>query len=283
MSKLNEKAMLVQLSISQWTARKYDKKATQQVAVSNSATGDVGKFNKLLIQGDDFRRIGQVVNQVRDFHYEHTLPWDNNGQRILPIVGFEAYRDGMRKWQYEFDSAVSNFITKYPELKSMAQRILGGLYKDADYPQDVASKFNFNVELLPVPDGGDFRVSLNDDEISAIADSVESKVKSAETAALAEVWQRLHKAVSHAVDKLQDVESIFRDSLIGNIKELAEILPLLNINNDPLLNDMAKRLMESIGSRTASELRNYPERRIEAANDAKALLADIDKQLGIKS
>ena len=30
--KLTDKALLVQLNVSQWTARKYDKKVTQQVA-----------------------------------------------------------------------------------------------------------------------------------------------------------------------------------------------------------------------------------------------------------
>jgi len=281
MSKLNEKAMLVQLSVSQWTARKYDSKATKLVADSNHTSGDIGKFNKLLIQGDEFKCIGKIVNLARAFHYSHTLPWDNNGQRILPIVGFETYRDGMNDFQSQFNTAVNNFVIKYPDLKAVAQRVLNGLYKEADYPQDVASKFNYQVELLPVPDGGDFRVALNDDEISSIADNVTMKVRDAESKAIKDVWQRVYDAVKHAASKLENVDTIFRDSLVDNVKELAEILPMLNINDDPELDDIAKRLTETIGKHSPSALRNYPERRIEVAKDAKALLADIDAQLGL--
>ena len=281
MSNLNEKAMLVLLNVSQWTARKYDKRATKQVADNNQATGDVGKFNKLLIQGDDFRRIGQIVNQARDYHYKHTLPWDNNGQRILPIVGFDSYRQGMNGYMADFNSAVSNFVAKYPELKNMAQRVLGSLYRADDYPVDVAQRFNFSVELMPVPDSGDFRVALGEDEIADISAKIECKVKSAESKAKREIADRIHKALSHAVNKLQDVEEIFRDSLIGNIKELSETLPLLNMDNDPVITQLAEDLRDKIGNKLPSELRNYPERRIQVANDAKALLDDIDKRLGL--
>ena len=46
--KLSDKALLVQLSISQWTARKYDKRATEQVNNANNAAMTAGRYNKSL-------------------------------------------------------------------------------------------------------------------------------------------------------------------------------------------------------------------------------------------
>jgi len=86
MSNLNEKAMLVKLSVSQWTARKYDKKVSQEINDQYSAH-DAGRYNKVLIAQEEIKKISKVASQARSFHYFNTLPWDDNGSRILPSVG----------------------------------------------------------------------------------------------------------------------------------------------------------------------------------------------------
>ena len=45
--KLSDKALLVQLNISQWTARKYDKKATEQVAATYNSAVQAGSTTSL--------------------------------------------------------------------------------------------------------------------------------------------------------------------------------------------------------------------------------------------
>ncbi len=51
---LSDRALLVQLSISQWTARKYDKRVTQQALTMNYASSDAGRFNKSLLPANDY-------------------------------------------------------------------------------------------------------------------------------------------------------------------------------------------------------------------------------------
>ena len=46
--KLSDKALLVQLNISQWTARKYDKRATEQVAQQNGSASQAGRYLSLI-------------------------------------------------------------------------------------------------------------------------------------------------------------------------------------------------------------------------------------------
>ena len=72
-------AMLVELSISQWTARKLDKSTTSEVLVAKQA-GDKGaaRVNKHLLAGrTELEVISQYVGRIRDYFYMNTLPWSD--------------------------------------------------------------------------------------------------------------------------------------------------------------------------------------------------------------
>lgn len=67
MKNLAEKALLVTLNISQWSARKYDRKVTEEVNDTHQAK-DAGRFNKLLIDKTHLDEIQKIVNEARHFH-----------------------------------------------------------------------------------------------------------------------------------------------------------------------------------------------------------------------
>jgi hypothetical protein len=49
---LHTRAMLVSLRISAWSARKYDKKISLEVAANHGASADAGRYNKYLMPAD---------------------------------------------------------------------------------------------------------------------------------------------------------------------------------------------------------------------------------------
>ena len=71
---LSDKAMLVRLTISQWSARKYDKSASQEIIVNHHAKPDAGRFNKLLVNQAEIKKIEKIANTARIYHYKVTLP-----------------------------------------------------------------------------------------------------------------------------------------------------------------------------------------------------------------
>ena len=89
------------------------------------------------------------------------------------------------------------------------------------------------------------------------------------------VWERLHKVVSKVVEKLGNADAIFRDTLIGNVVDLCNILPDLNLEDDPQLEDLRKEVERSIGSLDPAMLREDPEGRKVIAADAKKILDKI--------
>ena len=86
-------AMLVELSISTWTARKLDKKVSTQVDLSNSTKTRAGNYNKNLLAGTGFLdTLVKYAANARAWHLSQTLPWSDNGLRLLPMSNFMAYK-----------------------------------------------------------------------------------------------------------------------------------------------------------------------------------------------
>lgn len=281
---LQEKAMLATLNISQWTARKYDRKASQKVARDNGTLdhSKIGRYNKILIATEAIQKVSKAANAARKFHYDNTLPWTDAGARILPASNFDFYSARMRVLRADFESEMEKFISAYPDLVEEAKIRLNGLFSEDDYPpvNAIRTKFSFDVVINPIPAAGDFRVSLTSDEIARVRREIETRVEKAQNAAMNDLWTRLYKAVKHMADKLSQTREdgkapIFRDSLVENLCSLSGLLPRLNVTNDPNLENMRRQVEEKLCLHTPQELRKSPETREEVARDAKSILESI--------
>ena len=280
--RLDEKAMNVHLHISQWQARKYDRKLSQEIASQYQADSDVGRYNKVIIAREAIKVIGRVVNEARTYHYDHTLPWLDNGARILPAKMFDEYSKRMREFHGKFDAEVGKFISNYPDLIEQARIELNGMFNGADYPllRELEYKFKFDMYISPIPAAGDFRVDLNQDEVEKIRKSVEDRVKRAEQIATKDLWSRLHEAIGHMADKLTKSDTVFRDSLVNNLCELVNLLPMLNINEDPELERMRREVESRLCVSEPQELRDDLNKRQAAKQAADELLNQMSGYIG---
>ena len=275
---ITEKALLVKLSISQWTARKYDPTATDEVIANHHASKDAGRFNKSLVDLDAVKTYQKAANEARTFHYKNTLPWGDDESRILPSANYLPYMEKMRKLKSDFEDATREFIDQYPGLIRDAERSLNGLFNPRDYPdqRQLTGKFNFAVYPAPLPDAGDFRVTLSQDEADRIRDEITSRTQEYIRDAIRDAWNRLRDAISHLEDKLKDKDAIFRDSLVGNVRELCEILPRLNVTGDPDLAQVIDEAAATVARYDPEDLRNDPGDREAAVTAARDILKKID-------
>jgi hypothetical protein len=273
---LSDKALLVQLTISQWNARKYDKRVTKDVAASHGTITEAGRYNKSLLPLNDYLdRVHKKSTHIRNKFYENTLPWGLEGTMMLPSANYLAFMTDFRKEKAEWQSLVRDFTDNYEQLKQDARRFLNALYNEADYPSllDIKMKFHMDMAVFPVPNN-DFRVSIGDAELTAIQQDVERRVTEAQSKAMNEVWQRLYDRVKHMADKLADPKAIFRDSMIENAREICSILPRLNFADDPNLESLRQEVEMGIANHHPDALRNDPDLRRETADEAKRI-ADL--------
>lgn len=296
---ITDRAMLIGLNIRQWSASKNDKKITQEVADNHRSDVSMGRYHKALVAKEALEKVKKTANAARTEHYARTLPWGDDGARILTANGYFAYAQKMADLKAEFESAVSHFIQAYPRYVDDAMGKLNGLFDPAEYPgvsidpvyrtatvtdiRQITRKFEFNQSVKPLPDSADFRVQLGDDETARIKQSIKADLDEAIETAMRDVWTRCHTVVSKMSERLKaysptpnGAENVFRDSLVGNIVDLLELLPSLNLTNDPALSAVARKMRDDLTSYSASELREQDTARARVANSADAILKTME-------
>lgn len=279
---LQTKALLVQLTVSQWTARKMDKRATKQVLDQHHAAEKSGNFHKSLLAGTDLlANIQGKTAEIRKFVYTNTLPWAVNGTALLKSSNYLAFMTEFRKMKSDWEQLVDRFCLEYPTLKQIARSYLNTLYVEADYPDDrtIRDKFRIDLGIYPVP-SDDFRVAISDAELAQLQADVEARVQSASQAAMQEAWKRLYERVEHIADKLSDPKGIFRDSMIENAREICEILPKLNFTDDPNLENLRQEVERKLASHHPDTLRNDPALRSDTASEAKKIMGAMAAFMG---
>ncbi len=273
MKTLIEKSILVSLIISQWAARKYDKKVTREVNEAHNAT-DAGRFNKSLIAREHLEAINKIVGQARAFHYENTLPWGDNGERLLPSENYFKYLESLSQIKNAFDTEVSKFAQAYPSMIEDAKRTLNGLFNASDYPTDIQTRFNMRSSFMPVPDAQDIRVNLSTEEVNRLKDDVTNEIHNRFAQAQMSIFERIIEPLKRMQEKLQEKDGIFRDSLFNNVLELIDILPRLNVASDPRITELCADL--SALYTDPDHVRNSKRLRSEKAEEVNTILSKID-------
>ena len=259
---IGSSAMLVELNISTWTARKLDKKVSAEVDVAKGAKTSAVNVNKNLLAGTGFLdTITKYAANARAWHLSQTLPWSDNGQRLLPVSNFITYKEQLGKLNENFDALVGKFIEAYPNLVSAAAFQLGDLFNRDEYPEAdaIARKFKFNYNFFPVPQAGDFRVDIGEEARKEIEASCNSLSNSRIESAMKDAWSRLHEHLLRMSERLDYDEvadkKIFRDTLVENAVELVDMLKHFNITRDPSMEQARLALHDAIHGYEASDLR----------------------------
>jgi hypothetical protein len=285
-SLLSCRAMLANLSITQWTARKLDRKVTDETNRTHGAAADAGRFNKCLIAQSSLSAIVTAANAARSSHYDLTQPWANDGSRILSVALHDKYADRMRKHRADFERALDEFMPAYPSLVQESRVRLGAMFNPADYPEESAirSRFTFSHSLFPVPDAADFRVDMGQAQLELIRAEIQAASNAALAGAMRDAWDRVADTVGHMVQRLNDYKpatdgqkatGIFRDSLVENVRSLVDILPGLNITQDSKLAAVTNRMRDSLCRHDADVLRESDVIRDRVRTEADAILADV--------
>jgi hypothetical protein len=280
--KLSDRALLVQLSISTWSANKLDKEISNETNAIKGVQQNAGRYHKsLLPMCDLLDDIKKKATLIRTKFYDNTLPWGVKGIQILPTDNYLAFMTDFRKERSEYEYLVKQFVPAYPQLVLDAQRFLGSAYKPADYPEahEIADKFKMDMQVMPVPNN-DFRVNIADEELERIHDEVEARVKDAARGAMQDVWQRLYDKVKHFAEKMDDPKAIFRDSTVDHLVDLCELLPRLNVMDDPNLEAMRQEVEAKLAGYNPDVLRVNPTTRQTVATEANDIAARMAAFMG---
>lgn len=287
---LEERTMLIKLSISTWQAQKTDRKVSNEVLAQKKAKTNRGKFRKVLITREAFAGIQRVETAARNTFRTYSLPWNDDGSRIITVESYEKIAKAMRKHRQDMQKEVQDFLDKYDEHIKQAKAEMPGMFNEADYPpRDViARKYNFSFDVEPLPVAKDFRAKVSNAESKAIIKGIEDRTKARLEAAINNIWERVLEKVKNMYDHLSDFkprdglraqEGKLTNAMIKNIKELAELMPSLNVTNNPEVTKVQKQLLADLCAFNVEELKTDAKSRLATQKKAKQIFDKVSKYL----
>ena len=249
---LTHDAMLVSLRINSWSGRLYDRQASQQVAIHHDADTSAGRYNKRLLPKQAFAALAATMSNARTGHNANTLPWDDQGGRLLTVANYDRYTAALDTLVERVVRERARFIEDYDDYVDQARLDLGRLFRLEDYPgtEALQGKFAIRYRIVPVPDARHFMADLAQGETERVRRDIEQQVRTRLNDAQRDLYRRLGEAVERVGERLREDENgkplVFRDSLIENIRELVDVVPRLNIFADDDLAMLCREVKDKL-------------------------------------
>lgn len=273
MSIIND-CMIVNLQVGTWLGYRLDKAASAKVTAEANAEQDAARVNKHIIPKEVLKPIVTAAGAIRTHFYDRTLPWKDNGDRLLTRKMYTKYIEEHSKLVSDFNKAVDDFLdVTYLKARDQAEFRMGDLFNPNDYPSSshLRSKFYVNLDIDAVTTSNDFRVQLDQAEMDRVKAQMTEALENRVKRAMYDVWMRLAETLKHFGEKMSGDE-IFRDSTVKNLEEIVSILPELNVFNDPDLEQIRQDIERSIIGYEPKELRKNPVVRKHVADEAQKIM-----------
>jgi hypothetical protein len=281
-------AMLVELSISKWTASKKDKQASADLADQNGAKRSMARAYKTLLESPKLEALNSLVSRIYDANHAMTMDWAAK-LRLLTTAHYMKHVGMMTAFQQEFDAAVDEFIDEYRWAVTQQQVSLGSLFNPEDYPSEgeVRRKFGISLKYMPVPEVGDFRVNIGNEANEVLRQHYEKVYAESIATAMNSVWRRIGDALKVFSRQLtiepgpdgKPVKGKIYDGTIELIRELLGMMETCNITADPTMQKVQRDLtlaFEGIDSRADLKNEAVREETKRAVDAAIAALPSLD-------
>jgi hypothetical protein len=201
----------------------------------------VASVNKKLL-GDcaELDALQKFSANVRNMHYNATLPWSDMGPRLLTTTRFFKYNADFTALQAEFMRLADVFLTAYDWEIMQAQAKLGDLFDVNEYPtvDDLRGKFRFKINFMPLPDAGDWRIDINNEAQAILKDQYTAYYSEQLASAMNDVWRRLFDTLTTLSRQLSDrtedgkTPKIYA-SVFDRALEIIDTMETCNVTNDP--------------------------------------------------
>jgi len=274
---IHQKAMLVKLKIGMWGAETIDPNVTRQVTEQHSAAGDAGRWHKKLLQSPHLDLYRSLVSQARRYHKDQTLPWDDNSTRIMPVMLFDDYVEGANVIFRAMTEAAGALVDDYEDAIEREQKRQGTMFDVSDYPKAnlVASRFYHDLSFWPIPKSDDFRITIDAEAEAEIKANVTNAVEARIEEAMSGLWRRLYETITALRDNLDQGSRLY-DSYSENLIDLVDMLPAMNLTEDPHLAKLTGDLQLSLCANNMDDFRDDNKLREQAVGKANKALKAIE-------
>jgi hypothetical protein len=267
--------MLVRLSISRWYGFARDIERSKDVENSAQAERGSASVNKRLLPKSALKEVNAALNAVRTHFYDSTLPWHDQGDRVLTRKMYMDFVEQHEALKAKAEEAIEKFVTDtYPRELDRAEFRMGDMFDPSDYPTPDAlrRKYAIKLDFDVVSDSSDFRVNMDQAHAERIRSDIEANVQKRINGAMQDVWDRLATTLTHFHDRMADTDAAFKRNTVDNLQEIVDVLPKLNLTDDPDLEALRQDIQQHLTGLDPAELRKDTEQRQAVATEASRIM-----------
>lgn len=141
---LFQRACLIQISSSVWMgSRMLEQGLMEKIGESQWLKG-----RKFLVNPELLGPVKTAVHQARNTVQKHTLPFPITSLYLIPKESLGIVDEALEGFKERFWGRVNDFVDQYDLAREEAQGVLGNLFNETDYPQDIAAKFKFEWRFM---------------------------------------------------------------------------------------------------------------------------------------
>ena len=141
---LFQKACLIQISSSIWMGSRM----LEQGHMEKIGQSEWLKGRKFLVNPELLGPIKTASHQARNTVQKHTLPFPITSLYLIPKESLGIVDEALEGFKERFWGRVNDFVDQYDLAREEAQTVLGDLFNETDYPEDIATKFKFDWRFL---------------------------------------------------------------------------------------------------------------------------------------
>lgn len=286
MSVIANSAVLVRLNISVWGASKRNKDLENEVARGKNADPKAMRmYDNLMVGSTGHKDVQKHAANVRLWHTNMTLPWDERGYRLCPTSLFLDYKSQHNLKKAAFDSMLDTFRVKYFSYRETARQYRGDMFNESDYPPvaEVMSKFAWNFVVAPVPESGHLCIDLPEQEMQELRQSCDEEVERKVAEAAKENEKRLLKELqgisakcTDTGDDDEDDKKRWHDTFVTNPIDLCRMLKHMNLSNDLKVEEARQRLEDVMAGKTKEMFKDSPTIRQEVKDEVDSIITSYD-------
>jgi hypothetical protein len=285
---LKRKALTVRLHRKKPNRNKMDKDLSLELQELKGVTDKSSlRVNKSLFPKDATKAYQDVLTKGGKYFYRSTTPWDDKGWRLLSIDIYKSFTKEMKKYARDFREAGLTFVESVKSHIVDMRGQLGAAFNIEDYSQYlhangevnvewINEQFVFEVEYGTVTGADDIRANLTDADREIIAEQITAQNEAKFAKSQQHLITSLHECIMAIHERLSDSENIFRDTLIGNLEDLCDLIPKMNISDDPTINQLAADAKAGLCSWDPQTLRDDPDKRQDVADEADKMLKGME-------
>ena len=249
MTGLEQSAILVSYSASTWGGTAPCEAARLDIQEKRGNADGTTRTHVYLVDEAEIKKNESAFNAAYLFYRANTIPWETKrgGARLLPGANYQRFKAGIETLTAAAQDRADEFSANYPRLKGEYEAKLNGLAATIDpkyypRPEDMRNQFNITVSYSPLPLSPESLTLkfLGRDEFDRLRAQIAGAWEKQEAAAMGDLYKRLAQTVAHMATTLANPDKVFRDSMVDNLTELADLIPALNFKNDPELAELAE-------------------------------------------